>query len=548
MLPGSPFSIRSGTQLPNCPNDMETVYCDLISDGLLYRTENRPKTDIMEIAEITSARLRQALNAFQQAQSPPEELLALDFLRDVAGHSPAERQIYLRDWLYQVIQTHLRQFRNIEELPLPNTQATTKQQITAVLAADFSHNNPELEAWSALYHRHCISLGMSVNEMAQAAAIVPRHFSRHVQIGLDLLTDAVRRQEIAVHDRFRTQRLRRYLPPPDYAQLFGSERLVRQLTQLMQQENGPRVVSIEGLGGIGKTALARAFVNEMAETGHLEGIAWISARHEWLTSQGELQSVVDPARSLADILSRLAEQLGQPDLGGLAVEEKVARLHPVLNATPHMVVIDNLETFDDVALLLPVLATLKEVTRFLLTSRHSLSKYPFVHRLPIPPLSQADSQALLESELARHGRSIELETDTMNQLHHIIGGVPLALKLTAAQLAHLPLSDVMTGLQKANRQTSEHLFTYIYMRTWQLLERPAKVLLLSLLSISPDGEDVAWLRLMSGLPEHEFEAALRQLIAYSLLEVAGSSEMPLYRIHRLTTTFLQTEILLNWST
>lgn len=135
----------------------------------------------------------------------------------------------------------------------------------------------------------------------------------------------------------------------------------------------------------------------------------------------------------------------------------------------------------------------------------------------------------------------------MTRLHNIIGGVPLALKLTAAQLAHLPLDDVMAGLQQANRQSSERLFTYIYRRTWQLLDEPAKALLLSLLSIAAEGEGAAWLRLMSDLPEDEFETALRQLMAYSLLEVAGSSDSPVYRLHRLTTTFLQTEILLNWA-
>jgi LuxR family glucitol operon transcriptional activator len=341
--------------------------------------------------------------------------------------------------------------------------------------------------------------------------------------------------------------LAQHLPPPDYVQLFGANALLDQLVALLRQDDGPRMISIEGLGGIGKTALATALANRMAGATDLAGIVWLSARHEWLTSQGDIQTTPDPARSLADIVTRLADQLGQTKLAGFSVEDKLAGLRPLLTAHPYLIIIDNLETVDDTALLLPALTPLMGQTRFLLTSRYTLSHYSFAYRLAVPPLSLADSRALIESELRRRGRSIQLDAPTMQQLHDIIGGVPLALKLTAAQLAHLPLSDVITGLQKANRQSSERLFTYIYRRAWQLLDEPAKALLISLLSISPEGEDIAWLRIMGGLPENEFEAALQQLTAYSLLEVAGSPDAPVYRLHRLTTTFLQTEILLNWS-
>jgi len=52
--------------------------------------------------------------------------------------------------------------------------------------------------------------------------------------------------------------------------------------------------------------------------------------------------------------------------------------------------------------------------------------------------------------------------------------------------------------------------------------------------------------LMSFLPPDEFGDALAQLRDASLLEVAGEPTSPRYRLHRLTATFLQTEILAAW--
>ena len=52
---------------------------------------------------------------------------------------------------------------------------------------------------------------------------------------------------------------------------------------------------------------------------------------------------------------------------------------------------------------------------------------------------------------------------------------------------------------------------------------------------------------MSFLPPAAFDEALGQLRDYSLLETAGPDDAPRYRLHRLTTTFLQTEVLAGWS-
>jgi len=134
----------------------------------------------------------------------------------------------------------------------------------------------------------------------------------------------------------------------------------------------------------------------------------------------------------------------------------------------------------------------------------------------------------------------------MESLYATLGGMPLALKLVAAQIGHWPLTTLLDGLRAAAAGPPQGLYTYIYRRTWLALDDPARRLLLSLLTVSPDGDDLSWLRLVSLLDDTDFDPALAALLSYSLLETAGSLAAPTYRLHRLTATFLQSEILSNW--
>jgi hypothetical protein len=500
----------------------------------------------VEIDAITPALLHDTLRAWRQADEAPAGLLDLDILYDATLASRLEREYRLRELIQAIVLRELAGHRRAMEVG----DAAPEHNPAGVLAAlgrDFAAGSLELEAWSALYHRYLVPVQVSVEELAAAVPTDPRHFRRRVNAGIKRLAELLHRLEMAEHRRQRRGRLARHLPPAEYAALFGIDDLRRTLAGLIGRTDGPDFVSIEGIGGIGKTALVRAVAFELAEAADLDGIAWISARQTWLNEAGAIEAVPDAATSLADIVGRLAAQLGFSELAGLDAAEKLNRLTPFLKRSRHLIVIDNLESIDDVAALLPALSPLAGPTRFLLTSRQSMSRYPFVTRFAVPPLSLEDSRALVESELSRNGRLALLTDSDMNELFAIIGGMPLALKLVAAQMNRWPLPVLLDNLRQARLSAPESLYTFIYRHTWLVLNDPARHLLLSMLAVAPDGESVDWLRLVSILPAELFDEALSQLLAYSMLEVAGSLDSPRYRLHRLTTTFLQTEILTGWS-
>ncbi|NHZ71884.1 MAG: hypothetical protein GWP17_02210, partial [Aquificales bacterium] len=296
------------------------------------------------------------------------------------------------------------------------------------------------------------------------------------------------------------------------------------------------------LGGIGKTSVARAAVYQMAEQDWAD-ILWISARQYGLDQRGRMQPVANAVHTFDDMVMRLAEQLGQTHLAGLDTAVKLQRLQPILKDKPHLIVIDNLETAEDVDILIPRLEPLANPTRFLLTSRHTMSRFPFIHILPVTDLSLADGCLLIQSELTRRGKSANLPPQDMGAIYRIVGGLPLALKLVAAQMSRLPLDWVLAQLWQAGQ---EDPYTYIYRQSWEMLTEPARFLLLDIMDIGPDGETWEWLHLMTDLDGAKLQTAVDELIDASLLEASHLSDAKLYRLHRLTITFLQTDILGGW--
>jgi hypothetical protein len=512
----------------------------------------------MNLNLITVETLKETLKAWKNYQKPPADLLNLTLLGSSNSDLLKEREKLLQKKLKKIgFETLARHRAARQPMPAPlNNEPVSLKEVLQGLETDFSLGNAELKAWSAVYHIYLIYLGspefnLSLSELANitmAAKAVDKEsqFRRHLREGLNRLVTALQEAELDAHQQPREWSL----PAPDYNdKLFGAEETITQVLNWLETPNdiGPLFISIEALGGWGKTAIARAVASKFLKSGTFAEIVWISARHEELTDAGKIRQLYDPARSTDDIITRLAEKFAPGHSVGVSREHKIERLKAVLADKTCLIIIDNLETLSDTKDLLPAIFPLAGKTRFLLTSRHPLGEFAYVQCIRVPELSHQNSVALIQSELQRRDRKITLLEDEMKKIYGAIGGVPLALKLVASQMTKLPLAHILEGLHKAKQKAPEAMYTYIYHRTWQeLLDEPARLLLLSLQHIPLEGEDQAWIYKNSQLPKTNFDAALKQLLDYALLEIAGPLDAPLYHLHRLTITFLKTEILLGW--
>ncbi len=493
----------------------------------------------MDENNITPENLETCLRALRRGERLKRDLLALSQL----NYSTIEEyHLALEKLLHESVWQSYSSLRELEELPSNNHK--NRQEALQRIAEDFHTQNGELAAFSALYYRYLSGMDISVKEMSQAASVVPQQFRRRLNQGLALLSQKLLR--MALEPEEATGTALADLPLPEFTALVGVQKYLDLLTQLFTAKDGPILVSLEGIGGIGKSALARAFIALPETVSKWPKIVWVSARQTMVAEDGGLSPILDSVRSLEDVTARLCDQLGMSALAVSPLDQRLDGLKAALAREKLLVVVDNLETVEEFLRLVPTLAKMAGLSRFLMTTRQTLREFPYVHTIPLVELDKKNAFSLLDLEMSRRGHHNPISKEDFAELYAVLGGHPLALKLVAAQLYLRPQSEILHAFRQA-QGNMDHLYRYLYWQTWHALSGSARRLLLSFLPSDPDGEDIEFLQLMSNQTMEAFYAALKELDRFSLLEITGGTEFPLYRLHSLTITFLRTDILHFWT-
>jgi hypothetical protein len=360
---------------------------------------------------------------------------------------------------------------------------------------------------------------------------------RMQQDALQQLALIVQDQETRAQSEYQVHLEQRLKLPPQ-TPLFGVDSSLTTLSNLLPASDSAWVISIEGLGGIGKTALANALLRRPRLSSHFANLAWVSAKPRDFMPETELEQSAAPALSVDSLVEMLLNQLSPVPILALSPAEKRSRLLELLKAQPQLVVVDNLETVLDYQILLPLLRELANPTKFLLTSRHSLRAHSDVHCHSLAELPPASALGLIRHEAATRGLTLlaqATETD-LNGIFEVVGGNPLALKLVVGQISMLPLSQVLDNLKQARGKTITDLYTFIYWQAWRMLPPAAQHLFL-LMPLAHDGT-LTQLMALTGQDIETVNEAIQQLVRLSLVQVEGALDERRYTIHRLTETFL----------
>jgi DNA-binding CsgD family transcriptional regulator len=196
----------------------------------------------------------------------------------------------------------------------------------------------------------------------------------------------------------------RLLPRPDV--LAGREELLEEIeARLSAEEPGPRVVTLRGLSGAGKTSVAVEYAHRhLAEL----GVVW--------------QFAAEAPAALAAEFSELGAQLGARD--AFDVADPVAQVHGVLAARPGdwLLLFENVAGPEAIQALLPPAGD----GRILITSQNQLWRPG--HVLDVPVLGQHVAAKFLVNRTGMN------DTTAAWELAGELGGLPLALEQAAAYI------------------------------------------------------------------------------------------------------------------
>lgn len=325
--------------------------------------------------------------------------------------------------------------------------------------------------------------------------------------------------------------VRHNLPQRDYGQFVGRTAELAQVARILRPYPHSQypIVTIDGVGGIGKSTLVleiahrylQSFVQIPAEE-RFEAIIWVSAKQTLLTAEG-IKRRRQPIETLDDIFATIAITLEQLDINQAqpAAQEQLVR--QALTRQRTLLIVDNLETVDDEA----VLTFLREIpapTKVIVTTRHRLDvAYPV--RLVGMPWEEASQ--LITQEARK--RSVQLTPDEMRRLYDRTGGVPLAIVWSVAQMGFG--YGVRLVLNRLGEPTSDLVRFCFENALAHIQGQPAHTLLMALSLFTPDGGREA-LGVVADLPVLDRDEGLARLEKLSLVNKSEDrfSFLPVTRV------------------
>ncbi|MEM7799634.1 MAG: sigma factor-like helix-turn-helix DNA-binding protein, partial [Chloroflexota bacterium] len=175
----------------------------------------------------------------------------------------------------------------------------------------------------------------TIREVAQEFHLGEATVSRRQEEGLDKIVDTFYDFEIKAREEW-FHRLEAHLPSPPYSELIGVDETLDQLLQLIQDPNGPSILTLVGIGGIGKSSIADALTRRGLRTGSFQRPAWIYLERETIITFEE-----DASQSLQERLTSLLAQQLIPNAGPLSIDKQAERLRARLKMSPHLITINS---------------------------------------------------------------------------------------------------------------------------------------------------------------------------------------------------------------
>ena len=362
--------------------------------------------------------------------------------------------------------------------------------------------------------------------------------NRQQRLAIEDLARIVTQLELAAREKWVIKH-HGLLPHPSYTKLFGVDDAIDVLTKRLLLPNDGWLAMITGIGGIGKSALADVVARRLIELRRFHRTVWIRTDPDAI-GRGE-----DSAEKLTDLVTLDLAKVICPQLTQTAPrQQRLLALRETLKRKPHLVIVDNIETDLDLTHLYEQLGDLAKPSKFLVAARQQPVGLTEIFSYALKELSIDDAGLLLRHHAAGVGLN-ELAKATqaeIAQIYDVIGGNPFAIKLVVFLARTGELPRILADLRNAKLTGIKSLYQHIFRRVWSGLTPIQQNVLETMPLLGETGGDVELLCALSGLDESLLIETLHHLAIRCLVEVRGDVWGRRYGIHRLTMSFVQSDI------
>ena len=309
------------------------------------------------------------------------------------------------------------------------------------------------------------------------------------------------------------------LPARDYAEFIGREKEIQYISNLLLHEK-VHVLSIDGIGGVGKSSLALEVGYKLKKDKIFDAIIWVTAKQSRLTYKG-IEEMEYTLGNLEDLFNEILKVFDAEDLLKLgSIETKERKVLDILKENHCLLIVDNLETIKDenlknflIDLRFPI------ESKVLITSRKRLGQVEYV--VYLEKFALEDTRKYVNSQLNARDFKRSCSENLINDIHIKTGGIPLAIKVLIPWIIEGKVKDKI--IIDIDKETD--ILNFCFDKVFNEFLSFDAQRLFCILSIAPTEISEAALRFISGLDDENYNQALGALITYSLISIAVKEKL-----------------------
>lgn len=254
--------------------------------------------------------------------------------------------------------------------------------------------------------------------------------------------------------------------PAQPNEFIGRKKELERLLKYFSEDHAYPLITVDGIGGMGKTALVleaayqcleNVSENKPSKIPSFDAIIFVSAKERNLLPIGVVGRM-EIHRTLSDICKEISSTLDEPSIMLETGENRFERIKQIFRRNKTLLIVDNFETLDEeekdeiIAFLKSLPGTVKSV----ITTRERR----VIHAdIPLDSMLEEDSLALIRQQAEE--KAMTLSCKDARSLYQASGGIPLVIFYAIGRLADsidVDIDPLLQDLKSAQGDLAQFLF------------------------------------------------------------------------------------------